>query len=348
MKAVMRDVWLDQVKEAPIDPAQPLIDPHHHMWLDHPHRAFSYTVDELGADVTAGHKVLATVFVNCTTQYRKDGPEHLKPVGETEWVHACAEDYAKRHPGGPDLCAGIVGHVDCRLDTGLLDEALQAHKAASNRFRGIRHNAAWTDDPAIVGSRGASKMFPRHMYTTPEFRRGVLRLGLNGVSFDSWLYHDQLDELTQVARAAPDTPVVCNHLGGPLGQGRWASQREAVLADWKKSITELAACPNAHMKLGGSVMQVFGYDWESRPLPPTSDELVEAAGHLFHFVIEAFGPSRCMFESNFPVDRMACSYIVLWNSFKKMAKRYSASEQADMFWGTAKRFYRLDAVKVPA
>jgi len=345
MKVKMRDDWLDKVKEAPLDPAQPVIDPHHHMWLDHPRRDFSYSVDQLGADATAGHKVLATVFVNCTTQYRQSGPEHLRPVGETEWVSACAEDYAKRHPGGPNLCAGIVGHVDCRQDKALIDEALQAHKAASKRFRGIRHSGAFSDDPAVTPGRA---LYPQHMYADPTFHKGVARLAHHGLSFDAWLYHDQLPELIALARAVPDTPIVLDHFGAPLGQGRWAGRQKEVLEDWKKSVAELARCPNVHMKLGGTVMPMFGFDWEARPVPPTSDELVKAAGHFFDIAIEAFSPARCMFESNFPVDRLACGYVPLWNSFKKMAARYSKTEQADMFWGTAKRFYRLDAVAVSA
>jgi len=180
------------------------------------------------------------------------------------------------------------------------------------------------------------------------FHRGVARLGRMELSFDAWLYHDQLSELLALARAVPDTPIVLDHFGAPLGQGRWATQREPVLADWKKSISELARCPNVHMKLGGTVMPMFGFDWEAGATPPTSDELVKASGHFFDFAIEAFSPSRCMFESNFPVDRLACSYVVLWNSFKKMAARYSESERADLFWGTARRFYRLDSVAVPA
>ena len=143
-------------------------------------------------------------------------------------------------------------------------------------------------------------------------------------------------------------PLPIRSRPGGRGQGRWASQKDTVLQDWKKTITELSRCPNVHMKLGGTVMPMFGFDWEARPNPPTSDELVKAAGHFFDIAIEAFGPSRCMFESNFPVDRLACSYVVLWNSFKKMATRYSASERADLFWATARRFYRLDSVNVPA
>ena len=161
---------------------------------------------------------------------------------------------------------------------------------------------------------------------------------------DAKLVGDQLGELVDLARTFPDTPIVLDHFGAPLGQGRWASQREAALEDWKQSIADLARCPNVHMKLGGTVMRMFGFDWESSPLPPSSDDLVRAAGHFFDIAIEAFSPARCMFESNFPVDRVACGYVPLWNSFKKMAARYSDSERANLFHGTAKRFYRLDSV----
>ncbi len=341
MKLKMRDDWLAQVQEAPIEPGYPIIDAHHHLWLDHPRRDFSYTIAQLDEDATAGHNILATVFVTCTTQYRQTGPEHLKPVGETEWVNACAEEHDRLHPGAPKLCAGIVGHVDCRQPPDRVDEALQAHKAASARFRGIRHAGTWSDDPHINEARVLPQ---RYLYMDPGFRKGFARLARHGLSFDAWLHHDQLGELVDLARTFPDTPIVLDHFGAPLGQGRWASQREAVLEDWKQSIADLARCPNVHIKLGGTVMRMFGFDWESSPLPPSSDDLVRAAGHFFDIAIGAFSPARCMFESNFPVDRVACGYVPLWNSFKKMAARYSDSERANLFHGTAKRFYRLDSV----
>ena len=330
--------WLDKVQEAPIDPDYPVIDTHHHLWLEKPNRDFVYRIEDMGRDATSGHNVLATVFVQTGAQYRKDGPEHLKPVGETEWVHRCADDYACAHPKGPALCAGIVGHVDFRHDPALVDEALQAHKAASPRFRGIRQTGTWSDDDEINQGR---PIMQRHLYRDPAFRKSFARLAKHGLSFDAWVFHDQMPELIDLARAFPDTQIVCEHLGGPLGQGRWASQRAAVLQDWKKSISELAHCPNVHMKLGGSVMPMFGFHWEKRPLPPSSDELVKATGHFFEHVIESFSPSRCMFESNFPVDKIACGYVPLWNSFKKIAARYTKAECANLFVATAARVYRL-------
>ena len=342
----LNEAWLQKVREAVIDPAYPIIDPHHHMWLHSTRRNFPYPIAELHKDTTAGHNILATVFIQCTTMYRESGPEHLKVVGETEWVNACAEEHIRSHPGGPQLCAGIVSTVDFRLGETPTDEALTAHIAAApGRFRGIRQGGTWSDDEEINQGRVIPQ---RHLYMDPAFRRGFARLAHHGVSFDAWCFHDQLPELIDLARAFPDIPIVLDHLGAPLGQGRWASQRDAVFQDWKQSITELARCPNVWLKLGGSVMPMFGFHWERRPLPPSSDELVKAAGHFFHTAIEAFSPARCMFESNFPVDKIACAYVPLWNSFKKMAARYTENERADLLRNTAKRFYRLDSIVVPA
>ena len=198
-------------------------------------------------------------------------------------------------------------------------------------------------------TRSPDRVIPaRHLYMDANFRKGFARLAKHGLSFDAWLFHDQLPELIDLARAFPDQPIVLDHIGAPLGQGRWASQREQVFADWKKAIRELASLPNMHIKLGGTVMPMYGFHWERRPLPPSSDELVAAVGHFFHEAIEAFGPARCMFESNFPVDKIACAYVPLWNSFKKVAARYSATEKAELFHGTARRFYRLESVQIPA
>ena len=226
-----------------------------------------------------------------------------------------------------------------------VDEALEAHKSASQRFRGIRQGASWSDDPDIQQNR---VMGQQHLYLDPAFRKGFARLARHDLTFDAWLFHDQLPELTDLARAFPDTKIVLDHIGAPLGQGRWAGRREEVFAAWKKSIQALAALPNMHIKLGGTVMPMFGFNWEARPLPPSSDDLVGAVGHFFETAIEAFTPARCMFESNFPVDKIACGYVPLWNSFKKIAARYSDTEKANLLHGTAKRFYRLDCIAIPA
>ncbi len=342
-KSILMLDWLDKVKEAPVEPDYPVIDPHHHLWLSNHRREFAYPIEDLGKDVRTGHNILATVFIQCLSMYRETGPEHLKPVGETEWIDSIATDFGSRNPQDAKLCAGIVGHVDFRLSEHV-DEALEAHKSASARFRGIRQGASWSDDAEITQNRVIGQ---QHLYMDPAFRKGFSRLSKHDLTFDAWLFHDQLPELIDLARAFPDTRIALDHIGAPLGLGRWANQKEQVFADWKKSIKALAALPNMHVKLGGTVMPMFGFNWESRPLPPSSDELVKAVGHFFEVAIEAFTPARCMFESNFPVDKIACAYVPLWNSFKKIAARYSASEKADLLHGTAKRFYHLDGIVIP-
>lgn len=330
--------WLDKVHEAAIDPAYPVIDPHHHLWPMRPVRGYEYLEDALHRDFTAGHKVIASVYIQCTSMYRQDGPEHLKPVGETEWVNAIAEKFAQDHPNGPALAAGIVGHCDFTGDR--VDEVLEAHLAAApKRFRGIRQSCPWTDDADVAKTVALG---PKDLLLDPAFRRGFAQLAKYGLSFDGWMFHLQMPALADLARAFPDIPIVLDHLGAPIGKGSFASRRDEVLKDWRKSIAELAACPNVHMKLGGAVMPVFGYEFDSRALPPSSDDLIKASGHFYHEAIDAFSPARCMFESNFPVDKEQCAYVPLWNSFKKMAARYSEAERADLFRNTAARFYRLD------
>ena len=333
----LNQAWLDQVQEAPIDPAYPVIDPHHHLWPQHPLRGYTYLVDALARDLTAGHNVLASVFIQCSTMYRQSGPEHLKPIGETEWVNTIAEQFARDNPKGPALMAGIVGY--CNFTGDRVDEVLEAHLAAApKRFRGIRQGCPWTDDAEILKT---SVVYQKDLLLDPAFRHGYARLAKYGLSFDGWMFHPQLPALADLARSFPDIPIVIDHLGGPLGKGAYNARRDTVFAEWKQSITELARCPNVHMKLGGSVMPMFGFAWDSRALPPSSDDLFKAAGHFFDFAIEKFSPARCMFESNFPVDKEHCAYVPLWNSFKKMTARYSDSERADLFRNTAARFYHL-------
>ena len=336
----VNETWLQQVHEAPIDPAYPIIDPHHHLWplLGGRPRTADYLPADFARDATSGHNIIASVYLQCGTMYRTSGPEHLKPVGETEWVQASTEQQAHEYPGGPKIAAGIVGYTDLRLEQ--VDEVLEAHLAtAPDRFRGIRQGSTWTDEVEAVRP---TAIYERHMLLDAAFRRGFARLAMHGLSFDAWLYHPQLPELIDLARAFPDTRIVLNHFGGILGRGSHAGRREEIFAEWRKSITELSRCPNVYMKLGGSVMQMFGFAWEERPLPPTSDALVAASGHFYRTAIDCFSPARCMFESNFPVDKESCSYVVLWNGFKKMAAGFSATEREDMFRNTAARFYRLN------
>jgi L-fuconolactonase len=336
------DPWLQQVREDIVDPAQPIIDPHHHLWFMGPqfaYRTFDYLVSDLAADLGSGHHIVATVFIEARANARPDGPMHLRTVGETEWVNSVASEHAKAHPGQPVVAAGIVGRADLTLDIALVDEQLDTHMAAApQRFRGIRSGTTWSDDPAVIGSHA---MNARHLMMDASFRRGLARLAPRGLSFESWLFHTQLPELLDLVVAFPDTRFIVNHLAAPLGAGQYASQREQVFKDWRKGITELARHPNVFMKLGGAAMHMFGLEWDKQARPPTSDQMVKDTAHLYRAAIDAFSPARCMFESNFPVDRVGCSYAVMWNSFKKIAAGYSPAERNDLFCNTAARAYRL-------
>lgn len=327
--------WLAKVTEAALEPALPIIDPHHHLWV---HPGSRYELEELLDDTGQGHNIRATVFVECKAMYRADGPEHLKPVGETEYVNGIAAKSASGGFGEMRACAGIVGFADLRLG-GAVDEVLEAHIAAAPaRFRGIRHASAFDASPEV---RPSHTNPPEGLLGLKDFREGFKRLAKYNLTFDAWLYHRQIPELTSLARANPEITIVFDHFGGPIGIGPYEGKRGEIFAQWKKDVAELASCPNVVAKLGGINMAVNGYGWHKRDLPPTSDELVAATRDWYLHSIDVFGPSRCMFESNFPVDKLSCSYGVLWNTFKKIASGFTADEKTHLFHDTAARVYRI-------
>jgi predicted TIM-barrel fold metal-dependent hydrolase len=333
----VRTEWLDRVREEIIEPALPIVDPHHHLWHDRP--SGRYMMEELLADLNSGHNIVATVFMQCGWKHRADGPEDFRPVGETEVVNAVAVLAASGAYGSRLACAGIVGFADLRSPR--LDAVLDAHVAAgAGRFRGIRHIAAW--DESIVPT--TSVVPPPGLMHDPAFVRGVQRLGARGFSFDAWLYHPQLKDLLTVARAAPETPIVIDHVGGPLGGGPFRGKRDAVFGVWSADMKALAHCPNVHVKLGGLAMPVNGYDYHNDPLPPSSERMADDWKPWIETCIALFGPERCMFESNFPVDKGMCSYPVLWNAFKRLAAGATPAQKAALFHDTAARFYRLPPV----
>jgi len=329
-------VWLDQVGEEIIDPGRPICDPHHHLWDRDGSR---YLLDELIADLDSGHNVVSTVFVECASMYRADGPEALKPVGETEFVNGIAAMSASGGYGPIRVCAGIVGFADLTLGA-RVGEALDVHMARSERFRGIRHAAGWDADERV---RNSHTNPPQGLLLDARFREGMKELAKRGLSFDAWLYHPQLGELIGLARAHPDVTIVLDHFGGPLGIGPYQGRREEIFDSWRLDLAELARCPNVYAKLGGLVMPINGFEFHKRPRPPGSDEIVAATGRYYRHAIDCFGVERCMFESNFPVDKRSCSYHVLWNAFKKLVADASETEKRWLFHDTASRVYRLTA-----
>jgi predicted TIM-barrel fold metal-dependent hydrolase len=329
--------WLDQVDEAVIEPDLPICDPHHHLWDTAQSR---YLLADVLADTGAGHNVRSTVFVECMAEYRSEGPESLRPVGETEFVESVAEASAgaSSASGGVDIAAGIISYADLLLGEAA-GEVLDAHRDASpTRFRGIRHACGWDTSEDV---RNSHTRPPRQLYLDETFRRGFECLAQRELVFDAWLYHTQLSELASLARAFADTTIVLDHVGGPLGIGPYAGKRAEVYDIWQIGIRELAACPNVVVKLGGLAMPINGFDWHKREQPPGSDELAAALAPYVMFCIDEFGPERCMFESNFPVDKQSCSYRVLWNAFKRLAADFSTAEKAALFHDTAVRVYGL-------
>lgn len=331
--------WLAQVREEVVEPDLPIVDPHHHLWSYPGRGGFQpvYLLDDLLADTGDGHRVEATVFVECDWAYRADGPEELRSVGETEFVAAVAADSAQR---GGTRVAGIVGACDLRIGPRLGD-VLDAHTAAGRGwFRGIRHRLA--HDPTGSARTSRSEPNPPSLMADPAFRAGVAELGRRGVVFDAWLYHVQLPELIEMAPAVPGTTIVLDHIGAPLGVGAYAGRREDVHSAWREHMAELArVVPNVVVKLGGVGMPAYGSGWSTRTTPATSDEIVAEWGGPIRFLIEQFGPSRCMFESNFPVDKVSFGYRTMWNAFKKMTADLAPAERAELFAGTATRVYGL-------
>ena len=313
--------------EDAIEPDLPICDPHHHLWNNPDSR---YLLDDLKADTSSGHNVLATVYIECMSSYRAAGPEHLRPVGETEFV-------VRTDPDG--FVAGIVGYADLRSPA--VEDVIAAHiEAGAGRFRGIRQPCATDPSPAI---RPSARNPPPNLLADEAFRSGIAALGRAGLSFDAWLYHPQIGQLVDLALTQPDVLIILNHLGGPLGVGPYHDRRE-VVDSWKASMARLARCPNVMVKLGGIGMRVFGVRSARGLGDATSQELSTFWGDQISWCIEQFGVGRCMFESNFPVDRTTCSYPVLWNAFKKIAAGASAGEKAALFSGTARRTYRLPVV----
>jgi predicted TIM-barrel fold metal-dependent hydrolase len=330
-----RQDWLALRKEEVIDPARPIVDPHHHLWDRGGQR---YLIEEMAADIASGHNIVATIYVEARSMYRAGGPEALRPVGEVEFANGAAAMSASGGYGPAVICAGIVGHANLLLGDGAR-AVLEAEIAAGNgRFRGIRHSSAWDADANVAGMYAAR---PKGLLLDPTFRKGFACLAPLGLSFDAWLFHPQIGELTDLARAFPDTRIVLDHCGGPIGIGSYANRREEIFPVWKASIQEIAKCPNTVVKLGGLAMRLLGYDFHERPKPPSSEEAAPAWRPYIETCIEAFGPERCMFESNFPPDKGQCSYQVIFNAFKRIAAPYSEAEKTALFSKTAMDFYRL-------
>lgn len=328
----VRPDWLAQREENVIDPHLAIVDPHHHLWKL---PEATYLRRELKGDLDSGHNVRATVFVDCHSQYRTDGPEALRPVGETEFVVA---EIGGRDSGLAGACAAIVGWADLMLGDAVQGVLEQHVEAGKGRFRGIRTRAAWHDHPDIHPDGLARP----GMLLAPKLQKGVRRLGAMGMTLDVWVYHTQLSEVARLAEACPDTTLIVDHCGGPLGVGPFDHLREEVFHAWREQIQALARYENIMIKLGGLAMPRTGFGLHELQTPAGSQQLAKLWSPYISTCIEAFGARRSMFESNFPVDKGGCSYRVLWNSFKRIAAECSTPEKLDLFARTAARIYRIE------
>jgi len=345
--------------EAILEPDLPIVDPHHHLWdrrnypappnasaaAEHPFmtaiaEARRYLLDELLADTGSGHKVAATVFVECGAFYKADGPLEMRVVGETEFVNGVAAMSASGLYGETRACAGIVSRADLMLGDAV-KPVLEAHvRAGGGRFRGIRNSAAFEADKEVLGPLNRVEA---GLYLSDSFRAGFRHLAPMGLSFDAWLLEPQLPDLIDLARAFPETTIVLDHVGTPLGRASYAGRLSERFGVWRDNIGELAKSQNVVVKLGGLAMAFCNFpSFLAEPRAP-SEQLAREWAPYIEACIAAFGPERCMFESNFPVDMGSCTYATLWNAFKRIAAGYSAGEKTALFSGTASRIYRLGA-----
>jgi L-fuconolactonase len=327
------DSWLSSVQEEIIDPDRRIIDPHHHLWRT----GIVYQVEDLWRDTESGHNIEKTVFVDCSAEYRTDGPEHLKCLGETEFVLEQAK-LSEEGTKGEAIIAAIVSTADLTLGDSVAEVLDQHIELGEGRFRGIRLAAARDPNPESLVLPGQAQ---EGLYSLPGFRRGMKVLGDRGLSYDAWHYHHQNQDFLKMARAVPATQIILDHLGSPLGVGPYAGKRDEIFEQWKIDIEAISRCDNVVAKLGGLLMPDNGFGFDKRDGAPSSDEFVEVQRRYFLHAIECFGPDRCMFASNFPVDKLSIAYPILYNGLKKLVADFSEAEKDAMFYGTAARIYKI-------
>lgn len=328
--------WLALHTEEAIEPERPIVDPHHHLW----ERSVPYWVPELVDDMRCGHKLRGTVYVEAGAMYRADGDPRLACVGEVEYANGVGAAFASGYYGALRACAGIVGKADFLQGAAVEDVLNACLSRAPDRYRGVRQMTALDPNPEV------SQLMvrpPKDMMLDKRFREGFAKLAPLQLSFDSYCFHPQLPQLLDLVDAFPDTRIIVNHCGTRIGEGPYAERKAEVFDEWTASIRALAERPNVFIKLGGLSGRVSGMSFIDRALPPTSGELADLWAPTIETCIEAFGPERSMFESNFPPDKSGVSAVVLWNAFKRVVKACSEAEKAQLFAGTAIRVYRLPA-----
>ena len=325
--------WLNLHNEETIDPERPIIDPHHHFWPGDLH----YLLDDLRLDTESGHNIKKTVFIECSQEYLEEGDQDFAPVGETIFVKKIC-DAAKEESQRTQI-EGIVGHVNLLIGAEKTKAVLKSHlKEGGALFKGIRHAGGWDHHYELSNSHHNP---PKNLYSDETFLESLNELSNMNLSFEAWQYHHQVNQVKKIAETLPNLKIVLNHFSGPIGIGPYATKKDEIFEVWKTDILTLSKYENVYAKLGGMAMPINGYEFHKQASPATSDQLIKEQEHSYHFLIKSFGAERCMFESNFPVDKQSISYNVLWNAFKKMADRYNSEEKDQMFYKTAQSFYKL-------
>jgi predicted TIM-barrel fold metal-dependent hydrolase len=330
----VRPDWVAKTREEAIEPDLPIIDAHHHLW-EFPNN--KYRVDDFLGDVGPALNLRATVFVECQTHYRTDGPEAFRTVGEIEFAlsqarQAAAAGHRTR------VAAAMVGNANMLLGAEVRPVLNALAAASDGRLRGIRNIAVWHPDPRVKASSATP---PAGLMADSRFLEAFAQLAPLGLTFDAWAIHTQLGELAALAAAFPETRIVLNHSGGPLAIGPYRGHRDDVFREWRRGLVALARNRNVFIKLGAFGMALFGFDFHEMDHPPGSTQLATAIAPYVEAMVEAFGADRCMFESNYPVDKGNFGYVIMWNAFKRVTSGASASERAALFHDTAADFYRI-------
>jgi L-fuconolactonase len=330
----IREAWLATRIEPVIDPNQPIIDAHHHLF-DRPNQR--YLAEDFAADIGVDINVRATVFVQARSFYRTNGPDNFRPIGETEFAANIAEKAIAS--AGPKLCAAIVGYADL-MQGDEVRSVLEAHVAAGKGFfRGIRRILAWDSDERLLNPAYPTT---EDMMDNAAFRAGFAQLANLNLSFDAWIFFHQIPKLTALAHRFPNVQIVLNHCGGILGIGSYADRRDDVFKQWRAAMAELSKCPNVTVKIGGLGMALSGFGFEQCAQAPSSETLAKAWQPWVNTCIDLFGANRCMFESNFPVDKGSYSYVIGWNAMMRLSVGLTVAERTAIFLGTASRIYKIN------
>lgn len=328
----LRTDWLALRTEPALDPAQIIIDSHHHLY----HRpGVRYLLDDYLADLDCGHDIRATVAVQARAMLRAGGPPELASLGETEFLNGQAAMSDSGVYGPVRVAAAIVGHVDLTLGD-RLRPILERHIAASGRLRAIRQPLAWDADATLMNPAYGT---PKGLTESPAFRQGMALVQDLGLSFEIWAFYPQLTQIAQLARAFPDLPMVVNHLGGVIRAGAYAGRD--IFAKWRQGMVALADCPNVSVKLSGLGMRLSGFGFDDGILPPSSTELAAVWKPWMMTALDLFGPSRCIWGSNFPVDKGSYGYGIGLNAVKLLLAGATEGERNNVFWRNAHRLYNI-------